>query len=354
MLKVKNIRSYVISNNNKPYKFPFERFSNLTRLIRAVARLKRVAYNKHHANDSRTGPVSANEFEESFNFLIHLVQQESFSDVYDFLTNNKALPSKHKLSNLNLFIDENQIIRVGGRLNNSLEFNYNKKHPILISCKHHFTVTLFRCEHNKLLHAAPQLLLYTLREKRWPLGGRNLARKVFHDCVLCARLRGKTPQPIMGDLPPERLHPGYPFIHCGVDYAGPVLILNRKGKGAKTVKAYICLFVCFTTRAVHLELVSDLTTDAYCLALKRFISRRSKPSIIYSDNGKCFVGLMNEFTKFLSNCSGDIVDYATSQNITFKFIPPYAPHFGGLWEAGVKSCKYHLRRVLGNAHLTFE
>lgn len=197
-------------------------------------------------------------------------------------------------------------------------------------------------------------MLYTLREKWWPLGGRNLARKVFHDCVLCARLRGKTPQPIMGDLPPERLHPGYPFIHCGVDYAGPVLILNRKGKGAKTVKAYICLFVCFTTRAVHLELVSDLTTDAYCLALKRFISRRSKPSIIYSDNGKCFVGLMNEFTKFLSNCSGDIVDYATSQNITFKFIPPYAPHFGGLWEAGVKSCKYHLRRVLGNAHLTFE
>lgn len=64
--------------------------------------------------------------------------------------------------------------------------------------------------------------------------------------------------------------------------------------------------------------------------------------------------MINDFAKFLSSCSQEIIDYASSQNIEFKFIPPYAPHFGGLWEAGVKSCKYHLRRVVGNAHLTFE
>ncbi|XP_063895655.1 uncharacterized protein LOC135118257 [Helicoverpa armigera] len=158
----------------------------------------------------------------------------------------------------------------------------------------------------------------------------------------------------MGNLPQERLDPGYPFIRCGVDYAGPVFTLNRKGRGARVQKSYICLFICFVTRAVHLELVSGLTSDAYMLALKRFISRRGKPIEIFSDNGKNFVGLMNEFSKFLNDCSDDIKEYATSQTIKFKMIPFYASHFGGLWEAGVKSCKHHLRRVVGNAHLTFE
>ncbi|XP_041981462.1 uncharacterized protein LOC121734894 [Aricia agestis] len=158
----------------------------------------------------------------------------------------------------------------------------------------------------------------------------------------------------MGNLPRERLTPSYPFDRSGADYSGPVFVLSRKGRGAKLIKSYICLFICFTTRAIHLELVSDLSTDAYLLALKRFISRRGKPCQIFSDNGRNFVGLCNDFAQFLSSCSKDIVDYARSQNIEFSFIPPYSPHFGGLWEAGVKSCKYHLRRVVGGAHLTFE
>ncbi|XP_037296045.1 uncharacterized protein LOC119188381 isoform X4 [Manduca sexta] len=213
---------------------------------------------------------------------------------------------------------------------------------------------LFRFEHQRLKHAGPQALLYNVRDSYWPVAGRNLARKIVHECVTCRRFRGKTLTPIMGNLPKDRITPSFPFLRCGVDYAGPVLILNRKGRGAKLIKGYICLFVCFVTRAVHLELVSDLSTDAYLLALKRFISRRGKPSDIYSDNGRNFVGLMTEFTKFISTCSADIVEYATTQNINFKFIPPYSPHFGGLWEAGVKSCKHHLLRSLGNSHLTFE
>ncbi|XP_028167729.1 uncharacterized protein LOC114358059 [Ostrinia furnacalis] len=188
----------------------------------------------------------------------------------------------------------------------------------------------------------------------WPIAGRNIARSVVHDCVICKRLRGKTLAPLMGNLPEERITPSFPFMRCGVDYAGPMFILNRKGRGSRVTKCYICLFVCLVTRAMHLELVTDLSTDAYLLALKRFISRRGKPNEIFSDNGKNFVGLANEFTRFLSNCSSEIIEFATNQNIKFTFIPPYAPHFGGLWEAGVKSCKYHLRRVIGNSHMTYE
>ncbi|XP_045457572.1 uncharacterized protein LOC123667774 [Melitaea cinxia] len=79
-----------------------------------------------------------------------------------------------------------------------------------------------------------------------------------------------------------------------------------------------------------------------------------KPDEIFSDNGRNFVGLMNDFARFLSKCSSDIINYASKEQIKFRFIVPYAAHFGGLWEAGVRSCKHHLRRVVGNANLTYE
>lgn len=106
---------------------------------------------------------------------------------------------------------------------------------------------------------------------------------------------------------------------------------------------------------MHLELAASLSTDDYILALKRFISRRGKPAEILSDNGKNFVGAEKEMRSlFDKNDTQDIINYAINNNIKFTFIPPYCPHFGGLWEAGVKSCKYHLRRVVGNTNLTYE
>lgn len=334
--------------------FPFSRFSRFSRLRRACAYVLRFIHNARNKKDRFMGALSSEELRKAERMLAKLSQLESFPDVHECLRGGGTLKTRHNLLKLNPFMDDQQLIRVGGRIKNSPEFNFDKKHPILISSKHHFTLLLFQHEHKQLMHAGPQLVLFHIRETWWPVGGRNVSRRVVQNCVICTRMRGSTLTPIMGNLPKERLDPGFPFVRCGVDYAGPVLILNRKGRGAKTEKAYICIFICFATRAVHLELVSDLSSDAYLLALKRFISRRGKPLEIYSDNGKNFVGLMNEFSKFLSNCSNDIKDYATQQNIVFKMIPPYASHFGGLWEAGVKSCKHHLRRVIGNAHLTVE
>jgi hypothetical protein len=237
---------------------------------------------------------------------------------------------------------------------NCSEFSYNKKHPILLISKHHFTKILVRYEHLRLLHAGPLLLLSTLREQWWPLGARSLVRKTVYDCVTCARFKGQTLSPIMGNLPSSRLDSGYPFIRTGVDYAGPILVLNRKGRGARLTKSYICLFVCFLTRAIHLELVSGLSTEDYILCLKRFISRRGKPDSIYSDNAKNFVGAEKQLSVFLENKSQEIIDFAANDGIKFHFIPVNSAHFGGLWENSVKSCKGHLRRVVGNARLTFE
>lgn len=353
-LRPKLAHSLVAETSSTNSIFPFHRFSLYNRMKRAAAYVLRFIHNTRHKHSRKSGNLSVDELRRADTMLARLSQLESFSSEYSEISNGKELKGKRNLAKLNLFIDNQGVLRVSGRLTNSREFSFDKKHPILISSKHLFSLLLFRNEHKQLKHAGPQALLYAVREAYWPLGGRNLARQIVHNCVTCRRFRGKTITPIMGNLPEERVTPAFPFFRCGVDYAGPFLILNRKGRGSKLVKCYICLFVCFVTRAVHLELVSDLSTNAYLLALKRFIARRGKPAEIFSDNGRNFVGLMAEFSKFLNNCSSHIIDYATSNDIKFKFIPPYSPHFGGLWEAGVKSCKHHLVRSLGKAHLTFE
>ncbi|KAJ8704741.1 hypothetical protein PYW07_011929 [Mythimna separata] len=94
--------------------------------------------------------------------------------------------------------------------------------------------------------------------------------------------------------------------------------------------------------------------DAFVLTLKRFIARRGKPKVIYCDNGRNFVAAAKEVNSFLKSNSDSIIDSASREGIEFRFSPAYAPHFGGLWEAGVKSAKFHLNRVLKNIHLTFE
>ncbi|XP_041978155.1 uncharacterized protein LOC121732361 isoform X6 [Aricia agestis] len=109
-----------------------------------------------------------------------------------------------------------------------------------------------------------------------------------------------------------------------------------------------------SVRAVHLELVSDLTKEAFLAAFSRFISRRGKPQRVYSDNGSTFVGAFNELSRFIQVSSKQIESDLANQDIQFKFIPAYSPHFGGIWEAAVKSTKHLLRRVLSLTHLTYE
>ncbi|CAG9131206.1 unnamed protein product [Plutella xylostella] len=158
----------------------------------------------------------------------------------------------------------------------------------------------------------------------------------------------------MGNLPKARLEADHPFCHTAVDYAGPIMIANRKGRGCKLIKAYICVFVCLTVKAVHLELVTDLSAKCFISALNRFVARRGKPSNIYSDNGTNFVGANHELRAFLKQCRKDVISYSAETEIKFHFSPAYSPHFNGMAEGSVKSIKHHLKRVLGLAHLDFE
>lgn len=238
----------------------FNRFSSFKRMQRSFAFVLRFINNlKLKRRENRLlGELTLEELDASLYSMIRLVQKQSFSDEYFALLNKHTLKTSSHIRTLNVFLDKHNIIRVGGRLENSLQLTYDKKHTVLINSNHYYTYILFRHEHLNLMHAGPQLLLANIRDRWWPLGGRNLARKVVRECVKCRRNTGKTLQPIMGSLPVERLNPGFPFMYSGVDYAGPLYILNKKGRGAKLEKAYLCLFICLTTKALHLELVTSM------------------------------------------------------------------------------------------------
>ncbi|KYN03201.1 PREDICTED: uncharacterized protein LOC108773617 [Cyphomyrmex costatus] len=161
----------------------------------------------------------------------------------------------------------------------------------------------------------------------------------------------------MGQLPSERITPSRPFTHTGIDYAGPFLIKTWKGKNARTYKSYVALFVCFATSAVHLELVTDYSSDAFIAAYKRFVSRRGICTTLTSDCGTTLKGADSELRKLFSQAcqeSSTIAILLANNGTQWHFNPPSAPHFGGKWEAGVKSMKHHLVRVVGNATFTYE
>ncbi|XP_071576443.1 uncharacterized protein [Temnothorax nylanderi] len=151
----------------------------------------------------------------------------------------------------------------------------------------------------------------------------------------------------MASLPVERVSQAKPFSISGVDFAGPFTMVTRRARGVSSFKVYVCLFVCFAVKAIHLEIAFSLSTDSFLAALRRFVARRGRCSLLYSDCGTNFVGAARELENHM--CLA-----AEREKIKWSFNPPSAPHFGGLWESGVRSFKTHLRRVVGDQILSIE
>ncbi|XP_070171430.1 uncharacterized protein, partial [Polyergus mexicanus] len=176
----------------------------------------------------------------------------------------------------------------------------------------------------------------------------------WRSCVKCVRERARTSQQLMGNLPQPRVTPSAPFSHTGVDYAGPMNIIPSVGRGQRSKKYYVAVFICLSTKAVHLEYVDDYATNGFLSAFRRFASRRGLPSDMYSDNGTNFQGADRELNTTFQRLVADpqIQDAIANVNVKWHFIPPSAPHFGGLWEAGVKGLKFHLKRAIGSRTLS--
>ncbi|XP_076676250.1 uncharacterized protein LOC143373173 [Andrena cerasifolii] len=347
----------------------FDRYSSYMRLIRVTAYCLRFIRNAHASKGSaststrkggatvRDKLLTVQELEDVRIRLLKFAQQDAFSVELHDLRKTGTIPKLSRLRSLNPFLDKNGIIRLGGRLANA-RISYDERHPIILPSKHPFTNLIVLHEHLRLLHAGCQSVTASLRRKYWPLSCRSVVRNLLRKCIRCFRVKPHTENYMMRNLPVSRVTPSRAFSTCGVDYAGPFSI-REKSRCRVIIKAYLCVFVCFATKAVHLELASDLTTEAFLNSLRRFIARRGQSSHIFSDNGTNFVGARNELWNLgillsTNEHRSQISDFCSTEGIQWHFIPPHAPHFGGLWESAVKSAKYHLRRVVGQTSLTFE
>jgi len=334
-----------------------EKYSNLNRLLRITTWCHRAVIRfKHHSGLSLSDPITTAELHTAKMFWVKTIQGENFQSEFKIIADRGSLPASHSLAKLTPFIDSSGILRVGGRLQAS-SLSQDAKHPAILPRESPFTQLIISDAHTRSYHGGTQLTLCFIREEFWILGGRAPVRKFILHCIRCSRYRQLRAKQLMGQLPKERVTPTRPFLNSGVDYAGPFVVKTWRGKNARTYKAYIALFVCLATSAVHIELVTDYTAEAFIAAYKRFTGRRGICATLLSDCGTNLKGADAELKRLLSSATAesDHLSQLLAQDGTqWRFNPPSAPHFGGKWEAGVKSVKFHLKRIVGDTLLTYE
>ncbi|XP_018357092.1 PREDICTED: uncharacterized protein LOC108757178 [Trachymyrmex septentrionalis] len=240
-----------------------EQYSSLNRLLRITTLCQGFVLRlKGQYDRSRATCISVNDIKKAKIFWIKATQSAFFAHELKVLSSQSHLPTSHPYSRLTAFIDHQVIARVGGRLSNST-LTYEGKHPAILPRHSRLSELIIDCSHKQTLHGSTQLTLAHIRQSYWIIGGRAPVKSHVLRCVVCARQREVRAHQLMGQLPLPRVTPTRAFTHTSIDYAGPLTLKTWKGRGAKTHKGWICVFVCLTTFAVHLEVVSDYSTDGF-------------------------------------------------------------------------------------------
>ncbi|XP_055589816.1 uncharacterized protein LOC129741997 [Uranotaenia lowii] len=332
----------------KDYISEFPHHNSFSKTVRHFAWINRAIHNMQRSKgysdityEKRSGPLTANELEEGLLLISKIMQATIYPNEVAELRKKGEVTSKGPFQHLNANV-KNGVIHVSGRLN-SAEMPASQKNPVLIPKSHPFSRVILRHIHESNFHAGMNIIINEFRQKFWMKDLRRTVQGVIQQCILCTRARPKRLQQQMGQLPTPRVTESSAFTHTGVDLCGPFeVLINQKSKCKTT--AYACIFVCFATKAVHLEVVEDQTAAAFISALLRFTAVRGVPDIIYSDNGRNFVGASRELNRLRKTYNNEVfqnklVDSAASHGIRFSFIPPRSPNFGGLWESNIKVAK---------------
>ncbi|XP_065219651.1 uncharacterized protein LOC135845113 [Planococcus citri] len=286
------------------------------------------------------------ERDAAYTQIIRVTQYAGFMQEQESLLKGKPVDKKSKLYACTVKLDPNGIIRATGRTVNA-SFEYDIKYPIALPVNSRFLDLYILFVHDRFHHANISFVLNFVRAKFWVIG--NLLSRIkflIHRCVVCVRENGKCQVQLMGDLPAERITVTRPFSYVGIDLTGALSLKCTNHRSVKSYKVYLVFFVCMVTRAVHIEIVADLTTEEFLNSLVRFTSRRGLPCKIFSDNATNFVGALN-----VLNCS-KFSKFLHENRIEWKTIAPRSPHQGGIWEAAVKAGKASLYRAIGNQRLT--
>ncbi|XP_055308454.1 uncharacterized protein LOC129572515 [Sitodiplosis mosellana] len=256
-----------VSKLDEKEKFTLPESSTYEKLKRVIALCQRFSFNSKPKNkNKRTGILTADELEYAEAAIIKNVQQESFAEEIKMLCTKGELKNTSALLKLSPFLDSKQVLRVGGRLKNA-DLPYEAIHQMLLPSKHAVTALIIKNVHLNCLHGAPKLTEAVLRQKFWVLNSQRTIKAIIHKCVDCFKAAPKTMHQFMADLPEKRVNISEkPFINTAVDYTGAIQVKLMNGRAYKTKKAYIAIFVCMSTKAIHVEVVTDMTAEAFIAA----------------------------------------------------------------------------------------
>ena len=297
--------------------------------------------------------MNVEEISDAENHLIKEMQKKEFKEEYSSLITKKELPTHSKLLCLCPKFDSEGVIRADGRLTYAEFLPYNVRYPIILPRKSWITKLIVKYHHELGNHiAGTNQTLSSLSTKFWIVAAREAIIEWERECAMCQRRKVKVAQQIMAPLPLNRLTTSLrAFVKVAIDFGGPFMTMQGRGKPRQ--KRYLCLFTCLASRAVHLEMAYSLDVDSFLNALNRIINRRGVPEEILSDNGTNFVAANKEFCELI--CKDPKVQTNTAKKgIKWIFNPPYAPHFGGVFEIMIKSAKRAIMAILNNADVKDE
>ncbi len=333
------------------------RYSNYTTLIRIYSWVRRFLINyccKDPSSRSLAPTLTSLELASSRRSLLLQQQRQAFPEVFAWLRKKKTIPGSHCLAGMVVYLDEHKIIRVTGRVRAESSTMPRQLTPLSLKC--HLTRLMVETEHHTQLHPGTSILMSILGHSYYIPGLRFFLKRLSKRCPACQRANARTISQQMGLLPSARTTLSPPFATVGVDFAGPFIL--RRGHTRKPVmdKAYFCLFICLTTKAIHLEVCATLDTQEFLAAFRRFSNRRGTPFAVYSDNGSNFIGAKTELQaiqRMLRISSESISHLATNKELQWHHIPPRSPHHGGLWEAGVREMK-RLMKIIAPHPLRYD
>ncbi|XP_063368821.1 uncharacterized protein LOC134657197 [Cydia amplana] len=315
------------------------RFSSWLRLLRATFIMLKFINKCKHINEE-DGAV----MEKAERLLIKYSQAQTFSDEILKLKNGLYLPKTSRLLTLSPYLDEHEVLRLGGRIDAAAEVGPETKRPSILDGRDYIARLLVKHHHVLAAHGNQETVVNNLKQKHWILRLRPTVKNVTKKCMLCRIRKCKQEIPRMGDLPPARVaHHQRAFTYTGADLFGPLEVTVGRGRQ----KRYGVLFTCLTVRAVHIEIVNSLTSDSFIMALRRMGARRGWPQYLYSDNGTNLRGADAELRKSIQELDQE---YLKRESLNYGtkwiFIPPGSPHWGGAWERQIRTVKECMKVVL--------
>ena len=279
-------------------------------------------------------PHTAEELSKAENLVIKCVQKETYSKEFTCLAAGKDISKDSPLRKLNPCVGEDGLLRIGGRLNHAT-LSTREKFPLVIPGRSHIATLLVRHYHEKVKHQGRVFTEGSVRTAGfWIVGAKKCINSILHKCVVCNKLRGRTTEQKMADLPSDRLNTEPPFTYVGLDVFGPWAVTTRRTRGGQAnSKRWAVLFTCMSTRAVHIELIEAMDTSSFINALRRFFALRGPAKQIRSDCGTNFTGACKELQILLTDPKEpNVRRYLGEEGCSWIFNPPHSSHMGGAWE----------------------